>query len=137
MTLENLKNKKIVLSQSDLLRILIGFVFLTAGFFRVFNGNAASQELELLNISALFTWPLIILEVVGGLLLIFNKYLKAVSIIFIIFLIGALVNAVYLDGLNLFFKAGELFVFNLTPTDFFLHFVFLVILISFLIGRKK
>ncbi len=137
MTLENLKNKKIILTQSDLLRILIGFVFLTAGFFRVFNSGAAFQELELLNIPVIFSWPLIILEIAGGFLLIFNKYLKIVSIIFIIFLIGALVNAVYLDGLNLFFKAGELFVFNLTPTDFFLHFVFLIILISFLINKEK
>ena len=137
MILENLKNKKIFLSQSDLLRILIGFVFLTAGLFRIFYGDAASQELELLNMPVILTWPLIILEIIGGSLLIFNKYLKAISIIFIIFLIGALVNAIYLDGLNLFFKAGELFVFNLTPTDFFLHFVFLIILISFLINRKK
>ena len=112
-------------------------IFLTAGFFRVFNSGAAFQELELLNIPVIFSWPLIILEIAGGFLLIFNKYLKIVSIIFIIFLIGALVNAVYLDGLNLFFKAGELFVFNLTPTDFFLHFVFLIILISFLINKEK
>lgn len=137
MTSGNSNNKKIFLSPSDLLRVLIGFVFLTAGLFRIFNGGAASQELELLNIPVILVWPLIILEIIGGSLLILNKYLKIVSVVFIAFLIGALANAIYLDGINLFFKAGELFVFNLTPTDFFLHFVFLIILISFVIDRDK
>lgn len=130
------KNKNIILTQSDLFRVLMGFVFLTAGLFRIFYGFEAAQELRLLNLPGFFTWPLIVLEIIGGLLLIFNKYLKIVLIVLTIFLIGALLNAIFLDGLNLFHQAGELFVFNLTPTDFFLHFVFLVILISLLIGRK-
>lgn len=136
MNLENLKIKKFKITSLDLLRLLMGFVFLTAGFFRIFNNAEAIQELQSLNLPYFFTWPLIILEIVGGLALIFKKYLKVVSLIFIVFLIGALLNAIYLDGLNLFNKAGELFVFNLTPTDFFLHFVFLVILISLLIKKK-
>ncbi|MHB8903562.1 MAG: DoxX family protein [Patescibacteria group bacterium] len=137
MILAILKNKKIILTQSDLLRILMGLVFITAGLFRIFYGFEAVQELRLLNLPSFLACPLIVLEIIGGLLLIFNKYLKIVLVVLIIFLIGALLNAIFLNGINLFYQAGELFVFNLTPTDFFLHFVFLIILISLLIGRKN
>lgn len=135
MNLENLKIKKFKITPLDLLRLLMGFVFLTAGFFRIFNNTEAIRELQSLNLPYFFTWPLIILEIGGGLALILKKYLKVVSLIFIVFLVGALLNAIYLDGLNLFNNAGELFVFNVAPTDFFLHFVFLIILISLLIKK--
>ena len=136
MILEDFKNKIKKSNSEDILRILIGLVFLSAGIFRIFNVGEAAGEIKLLNLSSLLAWPLIIFEVAGGLALIFRKYFKIVTAIFIIFLLIVLINAIFLDGAHLFYEASELFVFSLNSTDFFLHFVFLIILISFLMKKK-
>lgn len=121
----------------NLLRILMSLVFLTAGLFRIINPNLASLELQNLYLPAFFSLPLIFLEIGGGFyLLIKGKYWRQVLFIFIIFLFFALVNALRVDFTGLMKNVGELFVFNLTPTDFFLHFVFLIILL-FLFWKKK
>lgn len=136
MILEDFKNKIKKFNSEDILRILIGLVFLSAGIFRIFNVGEAELELKSLHLSNILSWPLIILEIFGGLALLFKRYFKTVTFVFIIFLFLALVNALYLNGLNFFYEASELFVFSLNSTDFFLHFVFLIILISFLMKKK-
>jgi hypothetical protein len=132
MTLVNFKK-----SPENLLRILMSLVFLSAGLFRIMSPGLASLELQNLYLPAFFSLPLIFLEIGGGFyLLIKGKYWRQVLLIFIIFLALALINALRVDFAGLLKNVSELFVFNLTPTDFFLHFVFLIILL-FLFWKKN
>lgn len=135
MILENLKNKKI--KQEDLLRILIGLVFFSAGIFRLINPSLVSLEFFELGISNFFYWPLVLFESVGGfLILIKASYFKQIIKTFIFFIIFALILAFYLNYNYLLKNISELFVFNLNPTDVFLHFVFLLILVSFVLKKE-
>ena len=125
-------------SPENLLRILIALTFLSAGIFRVINPSFASLELKNLYLPAFFSLPLIFLEIGGGAyLLTRGKYYRQVLLIFIIFLIFALTNALRVDFVGLVKNVSELFVFNLTPTDFFLHFVLLVVLLFLFLKKKK
>jgi hypothetical protein len=52
-------------------------------------------------------------------------------------LLVALGGALLSNGYNIIAQAGELFIFDATPTDFFMHFVFLVILIFLFRSKTK
>lgn len=135
MILENLKNKRI--KQEDLLRILIGLVFFSAGIFRFINPSFVKLEFETLGVSNFFYLPLAFFESVGGfLILIKANYYKQIVKFFIFFLIFALLLAFYLNYNYLLQNISELFVFNINPTDVFLHFVFLIILVSFILKKE-
>lgn len=121
----------------DLLFNLMAVVFLSAGIFRIFNPAMAAQELADLNLPSVLSYFLIILEIGAGLALLFKKYLKPLCIIMIIFLVFALVWGLVINGREIIGRAGELFIYQTTPTDFFLHFVFLIILISILLDKSK
>jgi uncharacterized membrane protein YphA (DoxX/SURF4 family) len=129
--------KKIIAGEDSLLRLLLALIFISAGLFRIFNSAAATTELARLNLPAFFTWFILIIEIGGGLLLLCGKFVKQVSIIFILFLIFALTTALVVNGHNIISQAGELFVFDAVPTDFFLHFVFLIILVYLFRGKKE
>lgn len=132
MTLVNFKKKP-----DDLLRVLMALVFLSAGLFRIINPDLANLELKNLYLPEFLSLPLILLEVGGGFyLLIKGKYWRRILLTFIIFLSFALINALRANFSGLIESASELFVFNLTPTDFFLHLVFIIILL-FLFWKKK
>jgi uncharacterized membrane protein YphA (DoxX/SURF4 family) len=116
-----------------LLRLFLGAVFLSAGIYRIFNWHQAVLEFSGLNINSAYLIILtIILEVFGGLLLIFNIKTKKVLLAFIIFIFFALAAAFFNFGGDIISKSGELFFFNPTPTDVFLHFTYLIILIYLL-----
>ncbi len=131
MILENFK--KINFNYLNLLRYLMAAVFITAGFFRLFNYQAGLSEMQHLSLPSWFTWIISALEIGGGLMLV-QKYAIARKAIFafILFLTFALIWAIILTNGQLITKSAELFVFNLTSTDLFLHFVFLLILVSLL-----
>ena len=124
----SLVNFKKITSQ-DILRIFLGIVFLSAGIFRIFNPLIAQIELENLKVPGFLTYFLIIFEILTALLLFSKKYLKVVYFSLIFFLAFALINALVVNGKNIVNSAYELFVFNANPTDFLLHFIFLLILI--------
>lgn len=121
-----------------LLRIFIGLVFLAAGLYRLFSWPAA--VLEFSQISPALTYPLLFftlaLEIIGGLLLILNLKTKTVALIFILFLTFALIKILSNSGPVIVSKAQELFFLDPTPTDLFLHFTYLIILISIFLTKK-
>ncbi len=123
--------------KNNVLRIFLGLIFLSAGIFRIFNPELAKLEMIELHLPDFFTWLIIILEIVGGILLLFNKYVKKVLIFFTIFLITALIIGLIINGREIIYQAKELFVYNLNPTDFFLHFTFLIIIIVLLSSYRK
>jgi len=123
MKLEIIKNPSI------LLRVLMGLVFCSAGLFRLFVPQVALNEMANLNISSLFVFPITALEIITGLALLLNRYVKYAAGALIIFLFFALIKGLIIGGGGLWTAAGELFVFNVTPTDFFMHFAFLVVLV--------
>jgi uncharacterized membrane protein YphA (DoxX/SURF4 family) len=135
MILENFK--KILSGQDSLLRILMAVIFISAGLFRIFNPIAAENELIKLGLPNFFTWFILVIEIGGGFVLLVGKYLKIVLVIFVIFLLVALGGALLSNGYNIIAQAGELFIFDATPTDFFMHFVFLVILIFLFRSKTK
>lgn len=122
-----------------LLRIFLGSVFLSAGVYRIFNWNQALKEFSrfppyLVYFLIIFT---VILEIIGGLCFIFNIKIKKISLFLIIFMVMALSEAIITSGKDMILKSGELFAFDLTPTDFFLHFTYLIILIFFWSQKKS
>lgn len=127
MILENFKN--IFSGPDSWLRLLLAAIFLSAGIFRIFNPAAAGLEMRLLGLPAFLSWLVMVLEIVAGLCLLFKKWHRQASFILAAFVFLALLWAVIRGGAGIFAGAEELFVFNLEATDFFLHFVFLVILV--------
>jgi uncharacterized membrane protein YphA (DoxX/SURF4 family) len=121
-----------------LLRLFLGLVFVSAGIYRIFNWQAAVLEIHKLNLNSVYlSIFLIAIEIIGGLLLIFNIKTKKVLLVFIIFIIIALVSAFLANGKDIISKSGELFTFSPTPTDVFLHFTYLIILIYLLIKKEN
>lgn len=121
----------------DLLRIFLGLIFLSAGIYRILNWRQAILEFSKFDLDS--AWYLIvlmiILEVVGGLFLIFNIKIKETLIAFIIFIILALIAAFLTSGQELISEFNQLFTFSPTPTDIFLHFTYLIVLV-YLILKK-
>jgi len=136
MSLENIKIKKLFENPENILRIFLAFVFLTAGIFRIFIPDMAVFEFTALKLPVFLSGVTVFFEIGVGLCLLFNKYVKFIYWLLIVFLIFILIWALMINGKSLFFSAGELFIFNLTPTDWFLHFVFLLITITLLIKKK-
>ena len=129
--------KKNFLNANGLLRVLMALVFISAGCFRIFNPIAAEKELLALGLPVFLTIFLALFEIIGGSLLLFKgKIYKYVVFVFVLFLFFALILALIVNGHALIDRAGELFVFSANPVDFFLHFVFIIILLS-LIWRQK
>ncbi|MEI7424725.1 MAG: DoxX family protein [Candidatus Staskawiczbacteria bacterium] len=128
---------KINFKPNNLLRIFLGLVFTSAGLYRIFNWQSAILELPKLNLNSVYLSIFIItLEIIGGLLLIFNIKTKKVLLGFIVFLTITLIWALIISGKSLLGGISELFTFDLNPTDFFLHFTYLIILI-YLLTKKS
>lgn len=136
MILENTKIKKYLNEPTDILRIFLALVFLAAGVFRVFNPSVARLEFINLQLPIIISWPVVIFELFVGIGLLLNKYVKYIYYLLIVFLVFILVWALMLNGQVIIRAAGELFVFNLNPTDVFLHFVFLLFVIVMIKSKK-
>jgi len=135
MILENIKENKKSFGSFDLLRFLMAAIFLSAGIFRIFNPEAARIELRDLHLPYLLSYFLIIFEIGAGLFLLFDKYLKVVYRFLAVFLSLALIWGLVVNGRGIIGGAGELFIFRTNPIDFFMHLVFLVILISLIMKK--
>ncbi len=136
MISENIKIKNCLNSPTEIIRVFLALVFLAAGIFRIFNPVAAELELLNLRLPLLFSWPLILFEILAGLGLLLNKYVKYIYYLLIVFLVFILIWAFVLNGRGLTNQVGELFAFNLTPTDIFLHFIFLLLVFASLFSRN-
>lgn len=122
-----------------LLRLFLGLTFLSAGIYRIFNWQQAVIEFSRFGLGSAYYLIvlMIILEIVGGLMLIFDVKTKEILLIFIIFIIISLISALLVNGNNILSGLGELFTFDLTPTDLFLHFTYLIILVYLFRERDK
>lgn len=128
----------VIKNPSVLLRVMMGGVFVSAGLFRLFVPQAALDEMVNLSLPAILVFPITAFEIAMGFSLILNRYIKYTSAALIIFLFIALVKGLVIGGGGLWLSAGELFVFNTTPTDVFMHLVFLVVLVFlFLLAISK
>ena len=124
-------------NSTSLLRIFLGLIFLSAGVGRVFNWQIVIPELHQFGLDSVYISIFIIaLEIICGLLLIFNIKPKKVLLVFITLLTVVLIWALLVAGKSLIGNASELFTFHLTPSNFFLHFTYLVILV-YLLGEKE
>ncbi len=112
-----------------MLRVLMGLVFFAAGVFRLFAPQAALNEMTSLGLSGVWIFPIAVLEIAAGLSLVLNRYVKYSAGVLAVFLLGALIKGLILGGSSLWLKAGELFVFDINPTDWFMHLTFLLILL--------
>ena len=121
----------------NFLRWTLAAIFLSAGVYRIFFFEAGRQELLSLGLPIKLVPFIICFEIIAGILLLVNKYVKIVSLALMFFLIGALIRSIMLAGTSIWANAGELFIFNLTPTDFFMHTVFLIILLSLFFHERK
>lgn len=120
-----------------LLRLFLGIIFLSAGVYRIFNWQQAVLEFSKLNLNFVYLIALIIaLEIIGGLFLILNIKTKKVLLVFIVFILLALMVALLSSGQALINNIGELFSFDANPTDVFLHFTYLIIL-TYLFWKQK
>jgi len=135
MSLVNIKN--LIVRPENILRYFLALVFLSAGIFRVLNPSVAAQEFINLELSLFLSPLMIIFEIGAGLGLLLNKYTKQIYYSLIIFLVIVLSWALIINGREIINQAGELFVFNLTSTDWFLHFIFLMITLLLLKNIKK
>ena len=120
----------------DLVRILLGIVFLSAAVYRLFNYDAGINELSGFSVEFLLI-PMIILELSIGILLLINKGVRLAAITASIFLILAIVMGFVNNGKNIVSNLGELFVFNANPTDILLHIIYLAVLIFLFKKYKK
>ena len=120
----------------NIIRVFLALVFLSAGLFRIFNSGAAELELVNLQLPVYLSGLIIIFEIMAGLALLMNKYVRYIYWLLVFFLIFILIWGLAINGQTIIRNAGELFAFNLTPTDLFLHFVFLLLVIVLLIKKK-
>lgn len=135
MISENIK--KAINKPEILLRYFLALIFLSAAIFRIFFKEEALKELVYLNLSPNLQIFLIVFEIIVGITLLFGKYIKIIYSILILFLIFALSWSFILYGQNLILNVKELFVFNVNPTDWFLHFVFLILALFLLQKERK
>jgi len=117
-------------------RYFLALVFLSAGLFRIIFPESATEEFMSLRLPLFLSPLMIVFEITAGLLLIFNKYIRPVYLSLLIFLSLTLLWSLIIAGSEIISSLGELFVFNSTPTDWFLHLVFLVVVV-WLLKREK
>lgn len=137
MNLVSIKIKKLLENPEDILRIFLAFVFLSAGTFRIFHPEVAASEFSSLGMPIIFAPLMVVFEISSGIGLLLNKCTDFIYLVLIIFVVFALNLALIINWQGLLASAGELFIFNVTPTDWFLHFVFLVIALTLLIKKNK
>jgi len=110
-------------------QFLFGFAFLVAGVYRLTNPLAARMEVDLFHFPFWIARVMAVLEVVFGFMLLCNlrpkiAFTGMASMLFFILLISLKEYSFFL-----FSNIKELLVIDPTMTDFFLHSVYLLIII--------
>lgn len=120
-----------------LLQIFLGIVFIAAGLYRIFNFSLAEQELLVLSLPVFLVIPLVLFEVIGGVLLVLDRYTKQLIYAFTSFLILAVIIAFITNFSTIITGFKDLFFFNPTATDVFLHLTYIFMLVVLLVSIKK
>jgi uncharacterized membrane protein YphA (DoxX/SURF4 family) len=118
-------------------RYFLALVFLSAGVFRLLAPAATELEFLRLGLPGALSLPMAIFEIVAGFCLLFSFLLRQVYFFLAAFLAFALGWALFGNFSELLSSAGELFVFDLSPTDWFLHAIFLAIILTLAFYRRK
>lgn len=114
-----------------ILRIFLGLIFLSAGLYRALHIERAFLEFSpMVNHTIIYPaiYLVILLEIIGGLFLIFNFKIKITVLVFFIFMFLVIVQSLIFSSQEILSGFEELFFYNINPTDFFLHFTYLIIL---------
>ena len=124
---------------ASLLRLFLGLVFLSAGLFRIFNWQKGIIEFSELHLpfAAYLLFFTVCLEIIGGLMLIFNIKTKEALLVFVVFIILALLQALIFSFGQIQNTAAELFFFKANSVDLFLHFTYLIILFCLFSLQKR
>lgn len=127
------------MKSNTLLKTFLGLIFLSAGIFRIFNWETAILEITNLKLPfpAIISLAVVILEIIGGLFLIFNIQTKKTALTLSSFLFLALLWTFLNFSEGLISGSKLLFSFRADPTDFFLHITYLVILVSLVFKIDK
>ncbi|HIH24208.1 TPA: DoxX family membrane protein [Candidatus Woesearchaeota archaeon] len=112
------------------LRVFLGIVFICAAAYRALHYDAAVREMTALALPTPLIIPIILLEAGIGATLIAGWRTRHVAIITTLFLISAISASIIATGPAIITSAGELFVFDPTPTDIFLHGTYMVIALT-------
>jgi len=131
----NLGNIKF--SAKAILRVLMGLIFLSAALFRIFNPEMARFELSALSLPSFLLWPLVIFEFLTGLFLLINFRVRSTALVLIVFLLFALIQALLVNGPEIWREASQLFIFQANPVEWFLHLVFVFILVNLVLEKRE
>tara|TARA_B100000029_G_scaffold38451_1_gene36057 strand:+ start:321 stop:713 length:393 start_codon:yes stop_codon:yes gene_type:complete len=121
--------KKLTLLYS--IQMCLGFVFLSAALVRIILPSIAVIELETLGLPLNISNFIIFFEIICGLSLIFNIYVKYSLLFLILSMISAIIFSIYKFP-EIIFNLSELFIFNPTPTDILLHLFYLILMLFIL-----
>ena len=114
----------------------MGGVFLGAGLFRILRFDLATKEMAAFGMPPELAWVLIVIEVVSGLCIIVNFYAKQALII----MCGLMCSAFYMaikTRPELIGEVSELFVFDSTPTDIWLHMIYLFVMLGLVLRLQE
>lgn len=117
--------------------VFIGLVFLSAAIYRIFNYNVGLKEFNQLGIPIFFLPFVILLEIILGLFFLLNKKVFYASLSSIIFLTIAIIIGFFSNFKIIIENISELFVFNATPTNIWLHILYIILLWIILIEYKN
>jgi uncharacterized membrane protein YphA (DoxX/SURF4 family) len=122
-----------------LLRLFLGLVFLSAGFYRIFNWQEAINEISGLDMTfvSITSVFIVAIEIICGYMLIANIKTKEVLCILTGFLTFAIAWVLITCWKDLAENIGILFVYKSNPTDVFLHFVYLIILVYLILETNR
>ncbi|MFH1590396.1 MAG: DoxX family membrane protein [archaeon] len=121
----------------EVLRLFVGIVFLSAAAYRTAVWSTGAREMQALGLPEAFSFIVVVLELVVGSALVLDKWVAWASIVGMVFIGIALVMGLLAGGADLLRQAGELFVFDPTPTDMILHGSYLLMLLALFLSLKK
>lgn len=122
-----------------ILRIYLGIIFLSAGVYRIFHLSRAYSEIVSIapGFYGLFLALTIILEIFLGAFLILDFKVKVAAEALFTFVAFATILMIIRSGREIFQNFSDLFFFNATPTDFFLHLTYMSMLLALILKLKK
>ncbi|MCB9362346.1 DoxX family membrane protein [Candidatus Woesearchaeota archaeon] len=117
-------------NRNKIFRIFLGFVFLSAGLYRVFFYDHALMEVHSLGLPDFFTFIIIGIEVIGGAMLIIDYKTKFFLELITLFLCIAIMLALISNWQTLLTQLPMLFIFNDEITDIMLHITYILLLVT-------
>lgn len=118
-------------------RYFLALVFLSAGAFRFLRPDAAEVEFVRLGLPVELSLLMATFEIIAGACLLFSLFLRTTYFALASLLTFALFWAFFRDFSGLVSSAGELFVFDLSPTDWLLHAIFLSFIAYLAVNKRK